>query len=69
MAGPAHQIEVVARHHAAIADEDHAPEPEALLQITEDFGNRVVVAPIAFGGNNIEKNFPRQHRPSSIRLE
>jgi hypothetical protein len=28
-----------------------------LLQITEDFGNRVVVAPIAFGGNNIEKNF------------
>jgi len=33
----------VARHHAAIVDEDHALEPEALLQITEDFGNGVVV--------------------------
>jgi hypothetical protein len=47
MAVPAHKIEVVAGHHAAIADEDHALEPEALLQIAEDFGNRVGIVPIA----------------------
>ena len=40
-------IEVLARHHAAVADEHDALEPEALLQITQDIGNGLGIAPIA----------------------
>jgi hypothetical protein len=47
MAVRAHESEVVARHHAAVADEHHALEPEALLKIVEDLGDRFGVAPIA----------------------
>jgi hypothetical protein len=60
MATPAHKIEVVARHHAAIADEDHALEPEALLQITKHFGNRVSVAPITL--EHMVSDWPTIHQ-------
>src|ERR1700751_4723928 len=45
---PAQQIEVVARHHAAIADEHHTFEPEALLQIAQHLGHGHGIAPVAF---------------------
>jgi hypothetical protein len=43
----AHESKVAARHHAAVADEHHAIEPEALLKIVEHFGDRFGIAPIA----------------------
>ena len=43
----AHESEVVARHHAAIADEHHALKPEALLKVIEHLGDRLGIAPIA----------------------
>ena len=43
----AHESKVVARHHAAIANEHHAFEPEALLKVVEHFRDRLGVAPIA----------------------
>jgi hypothetical protein len=43
----AHEIYVVAGHHPAVADEHHALEPEALLEIAQDLGDRLGVAPIA----------------------
>jgi hypothetical protein len=47
MAVFAYQSKVVARHHAAVADEHHALEPEALLKIIQHLGDRLGVAPIA----------------------
>jgi hypothetical protein len=47
MTALAQEIEVVARHHAAVADEHDALEPEALLKIAQDLGNRLGIAPIA----------------------
>src|SRR6202035_4470091 len=46
MAVLAHESEVVARHHAAVADEHDALEPEALLKIVQHLGDRLGVAPI-----------------------
>jgi hypothetical protein len=34
-------MRTVARQHAAVADEHHALEPEALLEVVEHFGNRL----------------------------
>lgn len=47
MAVATQQIEVVARHHAAVADEYDALEPEALLKIAQHLGDRLGIAPIA----------------------
>ena len=47
MAARAQVIEVLAGHHAAVADEHDALEPEALLQITQDIGHGLGVAPVA----------------------
>jgi hypothetical protein len=35
------------RHHTAIADEHHALEPEALLRVIAQLGDRLGIAPIA----------------------
>ena len=43
----AYESKVVARHHAAIADEHHALEPEALLKVIEHLGDRLGIAPVA----------------------
>src|SRR5262245_42461470 len=40
--------EILARHHATITDEHHAPEPEALLEILQNGRNRLGIAHIAF---------------------
>ena len=47
VAARAQIIEVLARHHAAIANEDDAFEPEALFEVTHHIGNGLGVAPIA----------------------
>ena len=43
----AHGSKVVARHHTAIADEHHALEPEELLKVIAQLGDRLGIAPIA----------------------
>jgi len=40
-------FEVLARHHAAVADKDDAFEPEALLEIAQNIRDRFGIAPIA----------------------
>src|SRR6516165_7774976 len=40
-------FEVLARHHAAVADKDDAFEPEALLKIAQNIRDRFGIAPIA----------------------
>lgn len=40
-------IEIVAGHHAAVADKHDAPEAEALLQIAQHLRHRLGVAPVA----------------------
>ena len=40
-------IEILARHHATVANKHDALEPEALLQINHDVGDRHGIAPIA----------------------
>jgi hypothetical protein len=47
MAMASQQIEIVARHHAAVADKDHAFQSEASLEIAQHLGHRLGVAPIA----------------------
>ena len=47
MAAAAQVIEVLARHHAAVTDEHHAFESEALLEVAQHIGNSVGVASIA----------------------
>src|SRR6202030_3503480 len=47
VAAAAQIIEVLARHHAAVTDEHHALEPEALLEVAQHIGNGVGVASIA----------------------
>jgi hypothetical protein len=49
-------IEILTRHHAAIADKDDALEPEALLQVAHDIGNGLGVAPIAL--EHVMRNRP-----------
>ena len=49
-------IEVLARHHAAIADEHDPLEPEALLEITENFGNGLGIAPVT--GKHVMRDRP-----------
>jgi hypothetical protein len=39
--------EILARHHAAVADERHAAEAEAMLQIVQDRRHRLGIAPVA----------------------
>jgi hypothetical protein len=53
-------IEVLLGHHAAVADEDHAPEPEALLQITHHIRYRLGTAPVAL------KHRMRDRPPSTM---
>src|SRR5215469_879953 len=50
------QIEVLAGHHAAVADEHDALEPEALLDVAQDLGDGGGVAPIA--GKHVMRNRP-----------
>jgi len=40
-------IEVLARHHAAVADEHDTLEPKASLQIAHDIGDGLGIAPVA----------------------
>src|SRR5215831_17573199 len=47
MAMATQQIEVIARHHAAVADEVHALEPKTSLEIAQHLGHRLGVAPVA----------------------
>jgi hypothetical protein len=58
----------LARHHAAVADEHHAVEPEAVLEIAQHLRDRLGVAPIA--GKDvmcdrpaIDHDEPDQHLP------
>jgi hypothetical protein len=47
MAVFAQVVEVLAGHHAAVADEHDALEPEALFEITQHVGHRLGIAPVA----------------------
>ena len=47
MAAAAQVVEVLARHHAAIADKDDTIEPEALLEIAQHIRDRLGIAPVA----------------------
>jgi hypothetical protein len=47
MTAAAQILEVLARHHAAITNKYDAFEPEALLDITQDIGDRLGIAAVA----------------------
>jgi len=49
-------IEVLAGHHAAIADKYDAFEPEALLQVAQDIGHGLGVALVAL--EHVMRNWP-----------
>ena len=56
MTTAAQTLEVLARDHAAVADEDNAPEPETTLQIVNDARHCPHIAPIA--GKHMMGNRP-----------
>ena len=68
MAAAAQLLEVLARHHAAVADEHHTLEPEALLEVAQHIGNGVGVASVAgedmMGDRpTVDHDQPDQHLP------
>ena len=68
MAAAPQVIEVLARHHAAIADEHDAVEPEASLEIAHDIGDGPGIAPVALehmmsDRPTVDQNQTHQHLP------